>query len=196
MGSSSWNGRTEATGAAGHLTIYSTQQDTASVTAEDGSPALKLLSTGQIITGLLAIPDGLLIASPGLNGPFGFVSPAFVGVLLLSIFAIIFLSLRHSSARQVAVWNNGVAKIEEPNSFTYANTLRLTMKRVYPAGNSSSREDFTSSYDVFWIWLIVLAKHFELASRRFSLWFMNSDLSRYMLYLLLAFFAVLLYIIV
>ena len=154
------------------------------------------LSTGQIITGLLAIPDGLLIASPGLNGPFGFVSPAFVGLLLLSIFALIFLSLRHSSARQVAVWNNGVAKIEEPNSFTYANTLRLTMKRVYPAGNSSSREDFTSSYDVFWIWLIVLAKHFEVASRRFSLWFMNSDLSRYMLYLLLAFFAVLLYIIV
>jgi formate hydrogenlyase subunit 3/multisubunit Na+/H+ antiporter MnhD subunit len=153
------------------------------------------LSTGPIITGLLAVPNGLLIASPGTNGPFGFVSPAFVGLILLSLFALIFLSSRHKKTRHVAVWNNGIAKTEEPNSFTYANTLRLTMKRVYPVGNGSNREDFTSSYDIFWIWLIVLSRHFEVASRRFALWFMNSDLSRYMVYLLLAFFAVLVYII-
>ncbi len=155
------------------------------------------LKTGSIITGLLVVPDGFLISSPGPNGTFGVVSPVFVAVILTLFFSITYLLPGRRKARRVPVWDHGVEKTREPASFAYANALRLTLKRVYPAGSQSQElEHFSSSYDIFWEGLIRVSHWFERASRRFALAFMNSDLQRYMLYLLLAFFGVLVYVIV
>ena len=165
--------------------------------AGDATVILTGKSTQSLITGLLAVPNGFLIASPGAAGPFGFVSPLFVAILLMT-FSLASISLfRHGSSRRVPVWDNGVSMTGKPDSFAYANALRLTLRRVYPSGQGvEDEEHFKSSYDIFWVWLVSLSRWFETTSRRFALWFMNSDLSRYMLYLLLAFFGVLIYVIV
>ncbi len=155
------------------------------------------LKTGGIITGLFSVPNGLLIASPGPAGTFGVVSPVFVALVITVFAAVTYAVLGHKRIRRVPVWDHGVDKTREPDSFAYANALRLTLKRVYPAGSQSPElEHFSSSYDIFWEWLIMLSRRFEKSSRRFALAFMNSDLRRYMLYLLLAFLGVLVYIIV
>ncbi len=153
------------------------------------------LGTGGLLTGLYVVPKGLLIASPGQNGTFGVVSPAVVFLILTAFLALTYAIFGRIKIRYVPVWDNGVDKTREPDSFAYANALRLTLKRVYPAGSQSPElEHFSASYDIFWEGLIKLSHGFEKASRRFALAFMNSDLRRYMLYLLIAFLGVLVYI--
>ena len=118
--------------------------------------------------------------------------------MILTLFlSLTYLLFGFRKARRVPVWDHGVEKTREPDSFAYANALRLTLKRVYPAGSQGQElEHFSSSYDIFWEGLIIVSRWFEKASRRFALAFMNSDLRMYMLYLLIAFLGALVYIII
>ncbi len=153
-------------------------------------------SPAGLLTGLLVVPQGFLISSPGPAGTFGVVSPLFVAALLLIFLLLSYALFGRKRVRVVPVWNNGVAREQEPVSFAYANALRLTLRHVYPSGRDAADGGPAPSFDIFWEWLIGVSGRFGKASRAFALAFMNSDLSRYMLYLLIAFLAVLVYVIV
>ncbi len=150
------------------------------------------------LSNLKDIPYPFLIYSPSLNGGFfGFMSPVFI-ILFISLATLIVVPFSVSKRRRVLpVWNGGIEQEGIFNSFAYANVLRIIMKKVY-----LSREEKKSglylerTFDVFWLIIVDIAKIFSVISRKFARSFMNGRINIYIIYIMIAFFAVLIMLVI
>ncbi len=148
-----------------------------------------------ILGGALIVPHDFLLTSSSSTGPFGGISPLFTALFITLFTGVLLLSFRGASSRTVVNWNGGIEEEDKLHSFAYANSLRLTMKRFYltteerKAGKYSER-----TFDAFWLVIIFLARKTVALSRIVGRWVMNSSLMAYVFYIMVAFFAVMIYI--
>lgn len=154
-------------------------------------------STHLILSGLLAIPNGLLIVSSSPQGTFGFVSPTMDFALISLFTAITYVAVGKMRMRRTKVWNNGVPLRGRYNSFAYSNPLRLMLKVFYRTHEHSSTNQASHEtiMDIFWVVMIRLAKLVSRFSEQFGRGFMNSKISYYLLYMTVAFAAVMVYLV-
>ncbi len=153
------------------------------------------LNTTGMITGALIVPEGLLIQSTGSSGTFGVISPLFA-VAAISAFSLSAYALAgRRKVRRVDSWNGGIKEEDTLHSFAYANSLRLTMKRLYLTREERKGTDYSErTFDAFWIFMLFAAKKFAAFSKLFGRGIMNSSLASYVFYIIIAFFAVMLYV--
>ncbi len=149
-----------------------------------------------VISGLLIIPDGFLVTSHSPAGLFGVVSPFFVALFIALFSGFMILIGRKFRKREVSTWNGGILEETTLNSFAYANSLRLTMKRLYLTreereGNLYSEKTF----DAFWLAVVFLSRKTVEFSRAMGRAVMNSSLAAYVFYIMIAFFLVMIYVV-
>ncbi len=145
-----------------------------------------------LIKGLLAVPQGLLITSPGPDGIFGLISPFYLALLitLFSCSAFLLLGFR-SQTRKVPVWSGGTTAGTAYDSYQYSNPMRLMFRHLFTREKSGTGE---LPANAMWAHVRSAASGYSRFSAAFGRWFMNSSINRYMLYIVIAFIAVLMYV--
>ncbi|MCL5785589.1 MAG: hypothetical protein M1151_02830 [Candidatus Thermoplasmatota archaeon] len=148
-----------------------------------------------IISGALIVPNGFLLASSSSTGSFGGISPFFTALFIALFTGVLLLSFREARSRTVVNWNGGIEEEDKLHSFAYANSLRLTMKRFYLTTEERRGSKYSErTFDAFWLVIIFLARKTVAFSRIVGMRVMNSSLTAYVLYIMVAFFAVMIYI--
>lgn len=151
--------------------------------------------TSILITGALLIPHGFLLASYSSSGVFGAISPLFVAVFVFIFSGATYALLRRAERRPVPNWTGGIAAEDTLHSFAYANSLRLTMRRFYLTKEEREGRIYSErTFDAFWIFMIALSRKTVSFSRSFGRFIMNSSLSAYVFYIIIATFAVLIFV--
>jgi hypothetical protein len=129
-------------------------------------------------------------------GFFGFLSPTF-DILFIFLTALIVSLLSRGNDRKIPVWNGGIDQSEEMNSFAYANTLRIILKKVYLSREEREGSKYQErTFDIFWIFMIDLAKLYSRLSIKFGKFFMNGNINRYVQYIIIALFLVLIMVVI
>ncbi|QKR00627.1 hypothetical protein GWK48_09745 [Metallosphaera tengchongensis] len=118
------------------------------------------------------------------QGSFGGISPIYVLVLLIVVPSAVVLVFGKSKTRRVEPWDNGSGNKLTYTSFGIANNIRLMLRTILRTKVGDALE---TSADVFWIAIVSLSKIYSRFSRVFSRVYMNSSLSWYMVYMILAF---------
>ncbi len=155
------------------------------------------INAGAFVGGALVVPYGFLISSFSSNGPFGGISPFFTALFIFAFAGIPLLLFRNARTRSVTNWNGGLGEEDKLHSFAYANSLRLTMRRFYLTTEESRGTKYSErTFDAFWLVIIFLARKTVSFSRILGVKIMNSSLMAYVMYIMLAFFAVMIYIII
>jgi len=144
-----------------------------------------------LIGGLLAVPDGLLITSPGPSGVFGLISPFFIAglIFIFSTTAYVLIGAGRKG-RTVPVWAGGL--MAEPGSygpFQYSNPVRLMFRYLFGRETGA-----TTPLNREWNALEAAGRAYRSISYHSGRSIMNSSIGRYMLYILAALIAVLLYV--
>jgi len=144
-------------------------------------------SFDKLISGLLAVPQGLLITSPGPHGTFGLVSPLFVAAIIsVSAVAVLAITAPGRRKRKVRIWSGGMAgETGSYSSFEYSNPVRMMFRHIFGGGVMPLNRE--------WKFLKGVAKIYSAFSDFSARRIMNSSISRYMLYIVAALLAVLIY---
>ncbi len=148
---------------------------------------------------LKAIPYPFLIYSPSLAGGFfGFMSPVFIIMIMaVSTLVIVPLSLTRKHTRSLPVWNGGIDQEGTFNSFAYANVLRIILRKIYLSREEKKGEKYVErTFDIFWLIIVDIAKIFTILSGKFARAFMNGRINAYIIYIIAAFFTVLILLII
>jgi hydrogenase-4 component B len=130
----------------------------------------------------LGLPFGL-IASEFSSQPFGAISPLYVLILPSLIGALVIAVFGKPRIRRSEVWNSGAPLNEAYTSFAYSNNIRLMLGKLLL---THIGRDGVKVVDVFWSLTHTVAKLFISFSRHFSRTYMNSRLSWYVIYMILA----------
>ncbi len=147
------------------------------------------------LSNLKGIIYPFLLYSPQKQGFFGLLSPPF-DILFIVVAAAILSLLAKGKERKITVWNGGLGQTEEVNSFAYANTLRIILKKVYLSREEREGTRYQErTFDIFWIIIIDLAKLYSRFSGKFGRFFMNGNINRYVQYIIIALFIVLVMVI-
>ncbi len=147
------------------------------------------------LSNLKGIIYPFLLYSPQKQGFFGLLSPPF-DILFIVVAAAILSLLAKGKERKITVWNGGLGQTEEVNSFAYANTLRIILKKVYLSKEEREGTRYQErTFDIFWIIIIDLAKLYSRLSGKFGRFFMNGNINRYVQYIIIALFLVLVMVI-
>ena len=147
------------------------------------------------LSNLKGIIYPFLLYSPQKQGFFGLLSPPF-DILFIVVAAAILSLLAKGKERKITVWNGGLGQTEEVNSFAYANTLRIILKKVYLSREEREGTRYQErTFDIFWILIIDLAKLYSRLSGKFGRFFMNGNINRYVQYIIIALFLVLVMVI-
>ncbi len=147
------------------------------------------------LSNLKGIIYPFLLYSPQKQGFFGLLSPPF-DILFIVVAAAILSLLAKGKERKITVWNGGLGQTEEVNSFAYANTLRIILKKVYLSKEEREGTRYQErTFDIFWIIIIDLAKLYSRFSGKFGRFFMNGNINRYVQYIIIALFIVLVMVI-
>ncbi len=141
------------------------------------------------------IPYPFLIYSPAISGGFfGFVSPIF-DLLFISITALIVSIFAGRNRRPIPMWNGGIEQGENMNSFAYSNVLRIVLKKVYNSKEERRNGKYSErTFDIFWVSIVDMTILFQKFSIKFGRFFMNGNINRYIAYIIIAFFAVLIFV--
>lgn len=144
-------------------------------------------SFDKLISGLLAVPTGLLITSPGSHGVFGLVSPVFIATIIsVSAIAMFAITASSSRRRKVRVWSGGIGvETGSYSSFEYSNPVRIMFRHIFAGGVLPVNRE--------WMFLKKGAKIYSAFSDFSARRIMNSSIGRYMLYIVVALVAVLVY---
>ena len=146
------------------------------------------LKATSFLGGLLAIPKGLLIIS---GKGFGCISPTVLAAFLLSISIAIgaISKLTFSSVRMCEPWTGG-EKSENYDSAGYSMILRLTLRLFY-----GTEEDkcLVKWYDLTDRFYASACRSFSDLCDEFRVKLMNGNIGYYVLYILVAMVAVLIY---
>ncbi len=148
-----------------------------------------LIIAPTFVTGLIkvGIPNGLLLKSIiNSDTTFGAIAPFFVA-LLISVFTLITLIIfGKPRLRQVDVWNNGIDGNTGYTSFAFANNIRIMMGKILST-NQDTLVKADDSHNIFWDVMVKSAKFYQNAARYLTWNFMNSSMSSYVSYLIIAF---------
>jgi hydrogenase-4 component B len=148
-------------------------------------------SISALIGGLLAVPDGFLITSPGPDGIFGLVSPLFIAGLIFITSATVYLLVGAGRrVRRVPVWSGGLR--DEPGAygpFQYSNPVRIMFRFLFGSGNAA-----VTPVNREWNFIETAGRAYACFSYHAGRRIMNSSIGRYMLYILAALIAVLVYV--
>ncbi len=141
------------------------------------------------IPGIL-IFNGFMLTSAFGPAMFGLVSPdyiiAIIGAFSAMAFVIFGKPRRH---RTVPVWNGGAVPVDYYTSYAYSNNIRLMLRRIL---RTKTGEGHTSTaIDIFWLIMNDVGKGYRSMCRFVTLKVMNSSISWYMIYMILAFMVVL-----
>ncbi len=145
-----------------------------------------------LIKGLLVVPQGLLITSPGPDGVFGLVSPFYLALLITVFSSTAYMLFGFRSVRRrVPVWSGGTSAGGSYDSCQYSNPMRFMFRHLFPAMEKGSSE---LPANAAWSYAKRMASRYCDCSAVFGRWFMNSSINRYMLYIVIALIAVLVYV--
>ncbi len=148
------------------------------------------------LSNLKGIIFPFLIFSPAKSGFFGFLSPPF-DILFIGVTAIVVSFIARGKERKIPIWNGGIEQGEQLNSFAYANTLRIILKKVYFSKEEREGSRYHErTFDIFWILIIDLTRLYSRFSSRFGRFVMNGNINRYVQYIIIALFVVLIMVVV
>ncbi len=134
----------------------------------------------------LAIPNGFIIISEYLPGKiFGDISPFYV-LFLIVVFSLVTLGIiGKPKVRKTNPWNNGVKPKEEYTAFAFANNIRLMLARLLRT--EIKVEYIEISTDIFWKFMYFISRKYLIFSRTLARSYMNSSISWYIVYMIIAF---------
>ncbi len=137
---------------------------------------------------LLAIPEGLLVVS---GRGFGCISPTVLAAFVLALTAIVFVAFRFTirGLRIDEPWNGG----ERSENYTpegYSMIMRLTLKSFYRTREELCRVVWCDFMEVVYV---RLSRIFSKLCDTFRVALMNGSVGIYVLYILVAMFAILIY---
>jgi hydrogenase-4 component B len=147
-----------------------------------------LLSPEMAGAASLGMFSNSLIPSGYSGGSFGGISPLYVLILLPILSLITYLASGRRRVRTVDPWDNGSGRRLTYTSFGMANNIRLMLRSVLRTRKGAVE----TSADVFWRAILQLVRGYVRFSRAFSRAYMNSSISWYMIYMILAFIVVIL----
>lgn len=138
------------------------------------------------IPGVLVF-NGFMITSAFGPNIFGLVSPDYVLALIAAFSVLAFATFgRPKKVRKVPVWNGGSMPVDYYTSYGYSNNIRLMLRRILRT-ESSPEGLTTTAIDVFWLVMTDIGKGYRGFCRFVTLRVMNSSISWYMVYMILAF---------
>jgi hydrogenase-4 component B len=148
----------------------------------------------QFISGLpsVLVYNGFTIQSRFNAADFGLISPLYVLILIVffTLAAYIVFDRRRRKPRVVPRWNGGVDFDQYYTSFAYASNIRLMLKGILRTRvRDGSRQ--MSVVDVFWSSMQSFAFGYRRFSKQFAYRVMNSSITWYMIYMIVAFMLVL-----
>ncbi|AWR98337.2 hydrogenase 4 subunit B [Acidianus sulfidivorans JP7] len=137
----------------------------------------------------LGILNGFIIFSKlGENQIFGGISPFYV-LILIVIFSLITLGVfGKPKVRRSDVWNNGVKPKEQYSSFGFANNIRMMLNKILRTKISPDNLEISS--DIFWEAMYFIARQYVRFSRLFAKTYMNSNITWYIIYMIIAFLVI------
>jgi len=147
----------------------------------------------QLLTGLLAIPAPLVLASA--QPVFGVISPTFIGIIMivLLIVPVLLFMKNKKKVRKVESWNGGI-KLEEAEFFTapaYSQILEHILRGFYRTRERKSRTRSSISVEDILIWPSeAITRMVRKTGERLSLILMNGKISAYVAYILVLFITV------
>jgi formate hydrogenlyase subunit 3/multisubunit Na+/H+ antiporter MnhD subunit len=136
--------------------------------------------------GNLGVAAGLIVSRFS-EAPFGGISPLYV-LLIPPVVATGLISLiGKPRIRRAEAWNTGLQPEVAYDSLMYSNNIRLMLRKILMTRVSDGGVQTT---DFFWRSICVFASGFLRFSKRFSRTYMNSSLSWYVAYMIVAFVVV------
>lgn len=116
---------------------------------------------------------------------FGGISPLYVLILIVIVSLVTLVVFGKPKVRKSEAWNSGILPKERYTAFAFANNIRLMLSKLLRTEVSENNLEVT--IDVFWKAMYSLTKRYLRFSRGFARTYMNSSLSWYMIYMILAF---------
>ena len=161
-----------------------------------GSKILNLGHTLIFLSNLKGIYYPFLIYSPSFSGGFfGFMSPIFI-IIFLSVGSLIAALFSKAQSRPIPIWNGGIEQEHWFNSFAYANNLRIIMRKIYLSKEEKSEGQYQErTFDIFWLIILDFSRSFSKLSSIFARKFMNGNINQYVIYIICAFFLVLILVV-
>jgi len=147
----------------------------------------------QLLTGLLAIPAPLVLASA--QPIFGVISPTFIGIIMvvLLIIPVLIFMRNKKKVRKVESWNGGI-KLEEDEFFTapaYSQILEHILRGFYRTRERKSKTRGSIRVEDILIWPSeAITRLVRKTGERLSLVLMNGKISAYVAYILILFITV------
>ena len=148
----------------------------------------------QFISGLpsVLVYNGFTIQSKFSAADFGLISPLYVLVIIIffALAAYLVFDRRKGKLRIVPRWNGGVDFDQYYTSFAYASNIRLMLKGILRTRIRDGNRQM-SVVDVFWFAMQSFASGYRRFARQFAYRVMNSSITWYMIYMIVAFMLVL-----
>ena len=148
----------------------------------------------QFISGLpsVLVYNGFTIQSKFSAADFGLVSPLYVLVIIIffALAAYLVFDRRKGKPRIVPRWNGGVDFGQYYTSFAYASNIRLMLKGILRTRIRDGNRQM-SVVDVFWFAMQSFASGYQRFAKQFAYRVMNSSITWYMIYMIVAFMLVL-----
>ncbi len=147
----------------------------------------------QLLTGLLAIPAPLVLASA--QPLFGVISPTFIGIIMivLLIIPVLIFMKNKKKVRKVESWNGGI-KLEEAEFFTapaYSQILEHILRGFYHTRERKSKTRGSIRVEDILIWPSeAITRMVRRTGEKLSLILMNGKISAYVAYILILFITV------
>jgi Formate hydrogenlyase subunit 3/Multisubunit Na+/H+ antiporter, MnhD subunit len=127
--------------------------------------------------------DSLIVTEYG-NAVFGAISPLYV-VLLIGVFSLVtYLVFGKPKIRRVKIWNNGVNDQEEYTAFAMSSNIRLMLRKILRTDENKYLP--TYGIDIFWEYIYKFSRGAMDFGGKFGRALINSSISWYILYIIIA----------
>ncbi len=156
--------------------------------------ALFLISTLLILPEYVAglpsvlVFNGFTVESSVTGSDFGLVSPVYVFSLVALFSFIAFALFGRPKGRVVPRWEGGITTLENYTSSGYSNNIRIMLRSIL---RTKISEDRISVNNIFWSFMVFSGRAYRKFGGFFGRKFMNSSVSWYMIYMIIAFIFVL-----
>ena len=156
--------------------------------------ALFLISTLLILPEYVAglpsvlVFNGFTVESSVTGSDFGLVSPVYVFSLVALFSLIAFALFGRPRGRVVPRWEGGITTLENYTSSGYSNNIRIMLRSIL---RTKISEDRISVNNIFWSFMVFSGRAYRKFGGFFGRKFMNSSVSWYMIYMIIAFIFVL-----
>ncbi len=132
--------------------------------------------------------NGFMIESRLGPSDFGLITPLYI-FIIISVFSLAaYFIFGKPRVRYSEKWNGGIDSGDNYNSFTYSNNIRLILKKILRTKYDNGA--LVQTVDIFWLIMIDIARSYRKFAYYFSRKIMNSSISYYMIYMIIAFILV------